>query len=131
MSYSASINFGTQLARVVSINAKNTGQTTLFTVPTSQNLIVTSVIVRLTAASGVTIQPIVSFGKTGALTDWVSAAGLPVGLSSVGSWADMSNSAISLVRASYTAGDQFKIDIATGATATTYTIECFVFGFLF
>lgn len=116
------------LSTTTGINAKTTGQTTIYTVPAGKTAIITQVIVRCTAASSITNGPTASVGYTSAAyTDIYAAtniAGLTAttaifGYSTVG----MSKNAV--------AATVIKLNISTASTGTSQTVAVDVIGYIF
>lgn len=112
------------LAIVSTINAKNTGTTALYTVPTGKTAIITSTYIRCTAATAITVGPSVDIGVTAgdiypntALTT-LNAANKQFGFFSTG------------IAQSPTAGQTVNLNINTAATGTSMTIEVIMLGIL-
>ncbi len=122
---------GVTLLSTVPVNLKNTGQTTLYTVPSNRSLIIIDVIPKVTLADTVVVGPTLTVGKSGALTDWlVSTAVSSALLSTAGLSTSLANSALSLSHKFFSAGDIIQVDITTGATATSLTADFNVIGIL-
>lgn len=130
MAYLGQTAVAAPLARVGSIDLKTTGQTTIYTVPAGMTLVVTSLLLRLTVANTIAAGPIVRAGKTSAYTEFVGATTL-TGMTAVGHYVDLAKASALLVSQSFAAAEVLKLDVTTGATATTATAEVILFGYLF
>lgn len=117
------------LSHVTGVDLATTGQTTLYTVPTGKTLIITEVILRVTAANAVIIVPSLRIGKASSYNEWLPITAL-TSLNATDKFLMLSSSAALLMHQSFAAGEVVKIDVTTGATATTLTAEVFTFGFL-
>ena len=119
----------TLLAAVSNVDLKSTGQTTLFTVPDSNYLFITDVIIAVTDASLITITPTIGVGKAANYTEWQGAAQL-VGLDAIGEFVSLANSANLAIRQSFSSGEVVKLEVRTGATATTMRATIYLFGYI-
>ena len=117
------------LATVGGVDLKTVGQTTLYTVPSGKTLVIVEVIARLTAASGVTVAPVIRIGKAAAYNEWLGLTTL-TGLDVAEEFIKLAESASALVYKTFAAGEVVKVDVQTGATATTMTATFYVFGYL-
>lgn len=118
----------TLLATVTGINAKSTGQTTLYTVPTGKTCVVTAAIIRCTAASSITNGPTASVGFTStAYTDIYAAANMVAltGTTSIFGYSTVGMSA------SAVAATVIKFNISSAASGTSQTIAVDLIGYLF
>ncbi len=115
------------LATVASINLKNTGATTLYTVPTGKTLIINDIIVVLTASDTIAVAPTVRIGKSAAYTEWAPATAL-TNLAGVKSYISLNTLAIGLIRQTFVATEAVAIDVTVGATATTMTATAYLIG---
>lgn len=120
----------TKLVSIAGIDAKTVAITSLYTVPTGKRLIVTSIVIRVTAftAGGKSVQAIASFGGNSATyDDFLNSVTYTVAANNV-----RIEDAAALASAfpSYAAAAIFKISIETGSDATTETWAVDVFGYL-
>lgn len=121
-------NADTKLATVTGIDAKTVAQTTLFTVPTGKSMIVTHVVIRVTAftVGSKTVQTVASFGGNSATyDDYIDSATYTV--AAVDKVTIDSNWAAAPV---YAAATVFKLAVETGSNATTETWAVDVLGYL-
>ena len=114
------------LSITASVDAKATGTTALFTVPTGTQVIITQVAYRVTAADTVTVAPTIGVGIAGGEDDIIFPEAL-TGIAAVGDVFISTNSAKSVFGDS---GDVISIGIDIGATATTLTLEVNLIGFV-
>lgn len=119
-----------KLATIPGINLKNTGQTTLFTVPTGYTAIITDVIVEITASSVFAIAATGRVGKTASYDEFIAATAF-TGLSAVGNYFSLATASLLGIHTKFVAGEVIKLDITVGATATTLTGQIHVLGFLY
>lgn len=116
------------LSKTTGINAKSTGQTTLYTVPTGKTCIITQAIVRCTAATSITNGPTASIGFTStAYTDIYSAenmAGL-TGTTTIFGYVTVGVSALAVT------GTVIKCNISSAASGTSQTVAVDLIGYLF
>ena len=121
----------TLLQTTTGINAKTIASTSLYAgAPTGYNLIVTKIVIRVTAftSGGKTVQAIASFGGNGAsYNDYSAGATYTVSAVTKALHEDPAEATELPI---YTAGTQFFINITTGSNATTETWACDVFGYL-
>lgn len=117
------------LATVLGINLKNTGQTTLYTVPSGKTLIITDILLIPTTANTITIPPIIRIGKASNYNEWAPLVTL-TGLNAANQLFSLATAATGLIRQTFAAGEVVKLDVQTGATATSLTITTYLFGFL-
>ena len=121
-------NADTKLASVTGIDAKTVAQTTLYTVPASKSMIVTKVVIRVTAftVGSKTVQAIASFGGNSATyDDYIDSTTYTVAAVDK-AHIDNNWSAAPV----YAAATVFKVAIETGSNATTETWSVDVFGYL-
>ena len=118
-----------KIATVTGINAKTVATTTLYTVLTGNTLIVTSVIIRVTAftAGGKSTQAGYDFG--GNSTSFDDFTGGNVTVDTLGDMI-MVYPATSSPLVTYAAATNFSINITTGSNATTETWTIDLFGYL-
>lgn len=126
-------NIPYKYASVTGVDLKATGQTTLFAVPNTPPLagykfMVTNVLVRVNTADTVTGAPIIRIGKSAAYTEYLTTATL-TGLDAVGEyqWLNVYLTATD-IQTQFDLGDTIKLDVTTGATATTLTADFYLFG---
>lgn len=111
------------LATITGINAKTTGTTAVYTVPTGKTAVVTGFIVRCTAASAITIGPSVSVTST---TGTVYASTALTGLTTANTTFSFGNG----ISVSPVAADVINFVIGTAATGTSQTVEVSLIGYL-
>lgn len=120
-----------KIATVTDINAKTVAATTLYTVPTGSSLIVTNIIIRVTAftSGGKTVHVVVTFGGNSTdFNDFIAT----------GTYTITANNRVILnpeysgaaEHPLYAAATNFSINITTGSNATTETWTVDVFGYL-
>lgn len=117
------------LATVNSINLKNTGATTLYTVPGGKTLIVLDIIIYATSVNTLAVAPIVRAGKTPLFTEFLALTTL-TGLDTTGEYMSLSSTALGLIHSVFAAGEVLSLSVGTGATATTMTASAYVIGIL-
>lgn len=113
------------LARVTSVNLNAIAATTLYTVPTGKKLVVHYLVIRdLSADAALTVA---TFGKVGALTDFLAAQTLSALNAAAAAGVLMPiPHATTPKRIEYVATNVFQIDVTTAAGgACTCTIEVF------
>lgn len=120
----------TLLGTVTGIDLKTTGQTTLYTVPAGKSCIVTDIILVVTAANTVLASTTVRVGKASSYNEWLPLTTL-TGLNAANQFISLENSANLLIQNIFAAADVIKLDVQTGATATSLTVTAYPFGFLF
>jgi hypothetical protein len=118
----------TLISTVYDVDMKSTGQTTLLTVPDAAYLIITEVLVIVTDEDTITVAPAVSVGISASYDEWIGSTTL-TGLNATGEYASLSYSATIPVRKMFSPSDVVKIDVRTGATATTFRASIQVFGY--
>lgn len=119
-----------KIATVTGINAKTTGATTLFTVPTGNTFVCTAVYVRVTAftAGGKNQNNNVEVGgNDGVFDNFASESG--VGTVALGNVFRI-QPAIGEVGTSYAAGIVFSLNISQASNASVETWAVDVFGYL-
>lgn len=120
---------GSLLSTITSVNLKNTGQTTLYTVPAGKTLILTDIIALATTASVVAVVPIIRIGKSASYNEWLPLTTL-TGFDTTNKFTSLSVSAALLMHQTFAATEVVKVDVQTGATATTLTASFYCLGFL-
>lgn len=118
------------LGTVTGIDLKTPGQTTLYTAPAGKSLIITDIFLVPTAASAIVAAPIIRIGKTALFTEWLPLTTL-TGLNGASQLISLRNTATLLIQNIFAAADVVKLDVQTGATATTLTVTAYIYGFLF
>lgn len=119
----------TRLATVTGINAKSTGATELYVVPTGKTLIVDHVVIRCTSftSGGKSVQAVASFGGNSATyDDYLNSVTYTIAAASVAITDSVLDSAVPV----YAAATSFRIIIETGSNATTETWAVDLFGYL-
>jgi hypothetical protein len=116
----------TILSQTTGINAKTTGTTTLYTVPTGKRAYVTSILFHCTTATSFTVEPTLGVGVAAGEADIMPSTAL-TGFTALDKVYRYSPEGTYVSNA---ASDVIKLGIDTGATATTATIEVFLIGFL-
>ena len=120
----------TFISRVDDVDMKSTGQTTLLTVPDGTNLIITDIYIMCSAADTITVAPSVSVGVSPNYDEWIGSTTL-TGLNTVREYACLSESATIPLRNVFAPSDVIKLDVRTGATATTFRAHVLIFGMYF
>jgi hypothetical protein len=122
-------NAVTLLARVAGINAKTVAATPLITVPVGKVMVVTEIVIRVTAwVAGAGAAATVGFGQSAAPADYLAAAAQVIATGVTNVWTN--KAAVKTMLIGYVAGLSFVANITVGSTATTETWEISVFGFL-
>lgn len=115
------------LSSTVGINAKSTGQTTLYTVPAGKTAIITQAVVRCTAASSITNGPTASIGFTStAYSDIYMPENM---LALTGTTSIFGYSTVGM-SASAVAATAIKFNITSGASGTSQTLSVDLIGYL-
>ena len=123
------LGFGQPLISVTGVDLKNTGQTTLYTVPSGKALIITDIIPVITAIDTVAVFPIIRIGKASSYNEWLSLTTIP-SVTAAGQAFSLNTSGALAIRSIFTAGEVVSVDVQTAATATTLTATFHVFGYL-
>lgn len=111
------------------INLVNTGATTLYTVPSGKTLIITEIVIRITAVNTFLSGATVSVGKDASYNEWLTATAMGA-LSATNQFRMLSHSAAELLYQSFAAGEVVAINVTVGAAATSLVAACDVFGYL-
>jgi hypothetical protein len=114
------------LATVGSIDGTSTGETLIYTVPVGERCIVTGAVVRLTAVTGFTSVPDAGIGTTGGADDIFASSAL-TGLDTAQEFFGFSLGGLSN---SIAGGVEIDFGIDVAASATTYTLEVQIIGYL-
>jgi hypothetical protein len=121
------------LATVTNVNLKTTGLTTLYTVPAGKTLYIMDVLAEITAHNTVTVDGSFTIGGNDPdYNDWDGGDSFGFNVPVVTGQAFYFSKAqnIATYRAVYPATTVIKFNVATGATATTYTASIHLLGFL-
>jgi len=117
------------LAKIGGINAKAVAATPLITVPVGKTMVVTEIIIRVTAwVAGAGGAATVGFGQSAAYTDYLAAAAQVIATGITNVWTN--KAAVKTMLVGYAAGIIFGANVTVASTATTETWEISVFGFL-
>ncbi len=122
-------NAVTKLATVAGIDAKTVALTELFVVPTGKSLIVTGIVIRVTAftVGSKSIQAVASFGGNSATyDDYLNSVTYTVAGANVA----IADSVLDAAYPVYAAGSSFRLSIETGSNATTETWAVDMLGYL-
>lgn len=115
------------LATITGINLKNTGQTTLITVPTGKTLIMTDVILVPTSVNTIAVAPIIRIGKSASYNEWAPLVTL-TGLNASNQYLSVGTFVAGIIRSLFASTEVVKLDVQTGATATSLTCTAYIFG---
>ncbi len=129
MSYNGE-NTDQRLALIKGVNILATGQTTLFSVPSGKNCVVTDVRMEVASANTVISVASVRVGKASNYNEWLPITSL-VGLDVVGEFVSLSGAANLVVRQIFSGNDVVKLDVTTAAVATALTVNIHVFGYTY
>lgn len=122
-------NAVTLLAKISSINAKTVAATPLITVPVGKTMVVTEIVIRVTAwVAGAGGAASCGFGSAAAYTDYLAAAAQLVATAVNNAWANWVAAKTMMV--AYVAGTVFGINVTVASTAGTETWEVSLFGYL-
>lgn len=114
----------TLLSTTTSVDLKTTGNTTLYTVPGSTTVFVDKIIIRLTAASAITVAPVISLGNSATANEIIANTTL-TGLDTVNEIWTISITGLSVAALTT---ENIVLKVQTGATATTATATVYLFG---
>lgn len=114
------------LISTTEVDFSGTGQTTLYTVPTGKIFIPVMAIIRAGSDAGITD---VTFGRVGALTDWMGTTQLD-NLDADGDQVkvEVANADPPAKSKTYAAGVVFQIDVTVGSGGATNYVD--LFGYL-
>lgn len=129
MSYTNLEKIPILLSTVSGIDLKTTGATNLYTVPTGKSVVITEIILRITAVNTFISGATISVGKSAAYNEWMAATAMG-SLASIGQFRKLSHSAAGLIYQTFAAGEMAAINVTVAATATTLTATAEVYGFL-
>lgn len=118
-----------RLATVTGINLKVAASTNLYTVPAGKTAYITEVVLRITAVDTFAAGATISVGKTASFNEWLAATAMG-SLSATNQFRLLSHSAAGLIYQSFAAAEILALSVTIGATATTLTAACDVFGYL-
>lgn len=110
------------LSAITGINTLSTGATALYTVPTGKTVIVTKVVIRVTAATAITTGPTVDIGVTAG--DIYASTALTA-LTSLNKVFGFFSTGISMAA---TATQVINLNINTPAVGTSQNVECLIYG---
>lgn len=119
----------TKLATVTGIDAKSVAITELFQVPAGKSMIVSRVVIRVTAftAGSKSVQAVASFGCNSATyDDFLNSVTYTTAAISKAIQDEVLDAEIPV----YAAGASFRVSIETGSNATTETWAVDLFGYL-
>ena|SRR5215208_7788735 len=116
----------TILSQTTGINAKSTGTTTLYTVPTGKRAYITEIVFHCTAATAITVEPTLGVGVAAGEVDIMPSTAL-TGFTALDKIYRFSPEGTYV---SCAAADAIKVGIDTAATGTSMTIEVYLIGFL-
>lgn len=122
-------NAVTKLATVAGIDAKVIATTELFVVPVGKSLIVTGIVIRVTAftVGSKAVQAIASFGGNSATyDDYLNSVTYTV----AGAAVAIADGVQDAATPAYAGGASFRVSVETGSDATTETWEISLLGFL-
>lgn len=120
----------TKLTTVTGISLTATGATNLYTVPSGKTLVLTEIVVRITAVDTFTTGATLSVGKSASYNEWLVATAMGNTFNSTTQFRLLSHSAAGLIYQSFVAGEIIAINVTIGAVATTLTAACDVYGYL-
>lgn len=115
-----------RLSVTTGIDGKVATTTNLYTVPSGRTAIITHAVIRVSAASAITVPPSLGIGVAAGEDDIYTSTSL-VGLDTTGEVYVFASEGLQVAVA---AASVIKLGIDTGATATTATLEVDLFGYL-
>lgn len=118
------------VANVTGINLKNTGATTIYTVPTvgTSAFFPTSMLLYATESNNVTVVPTIRAGVSSSLTSLMAATSM-TGFDNIGEYLDLLTTTAKQIKSGCPASSVIQIDVTVGATATTFTGGVALFGY--
>lgn len=119
-----------KLATVTGIALTATGATNLYTVPAGKTLVVTEIILRITAVTTFISGATISIGKSASYNEWLAATAMGA-LSATNQFRLLSHSAAGLLYQSFAAGEVVALNVTIGATSTVLTGAADVYGYLY
>lgn len=117
------------LGTTTGIDLKSAAATTLYTVPVGKTAYITEIVIRITAVNTFAAGATIGVGKSASFNEWLAATAMGA-LSATNQFRLLSHSAAGLIYQSFAAGEVVAINVTIGATATTLTAACDVFGYL-
>ncbi len=120
------IDYPGKLATVTGIDAKATGTTTLYTVPTGKTAVITGAVVRCTAATAITVAPTLGIGVAAGEDDIFASTALTGLTATTKEWTFVASGL--MVNAAAAAA--IKVGIDTAATGTSQTLAIDLLGYL-
>jgi hypothetical protein len=119
----------TKLTTITGLDAKTVATTEIFVVPTGKSMVVTKIVIRVTAftVGSKSVQAIASFGGNSATyDDYLNSVTYTVSAVSKVIQDELLDAEVPL----YVAATSFRISIETGSNATTETWAVDLFGYL-
>ena len=124
------LNLIRKLATVNSVDLKTVAATTLYTVTTGKSCVLTSVVLRSTNGSGWSVGMTVSIGTNATDYNNLVSSGINQNYSKVTGYADIYDFGdYSTSGYIVTSAEVIKLNVTTGATATTDTVSVDIFGY--
>lgn len=114
------------LATVTGIDAKTTGTTTLYTVPTGKTAIITGAYVRCTAATAITIGPTLGIGIAANEDDIFASTALATVTATTNVWGFVTSG----LQRNAVATSVIKVGIDAASTGTSQTLAIDLVGYL-
>ena len=124
-SYAQTVAAPYTLASGISVNAKATGTTTLYTVPAGLTIVVLAVVLRCTAAVSITVPATAGVGIASGEDDIFASQKL-YGLTAADRRFEFPNGGAAAVA---NEGDAIKLGIDTAATGTSQTLSAEIIGY--
>lgn len=118
----------TKLATVDSIDLKTIAATNLYTVPAGKTVIITEIVLRITAVNTFISGATISVGKSASYNEWLVATAMGA-LSATNQFRLLSHSAAGLIYQSFAAAEVVALSVTVGATSTTLTASADVYGY--
>ncbi len=126
MSYIPDLKLDAIRSFVMGIDGTAVATTTVYTVPTGFNFVLTRVVLQVLAVNTITVGPTITFGANNPSYNDYQAA-LVTNLTAPATCLTFHDSTVIPV---YFAGQAIKLNITTGATAVSQMLGCGVFGIL-
>lgn len=126
-------NIPYRYSAVTSVDLKTTGQTTLYTVPNTpivsgMKFYIEDILIRINTANTVTVAPTIRIGKSAGYTEYIGSTTL-TGMDTAGQYKWLSEFMSSTdIHTEFSLADVIKLDVVTGATATTLTADIHILG---
>ena len=119
-----------KLATVTGISLTAAATTNLYTVPAGASVVITEIVLRITAVNTFISGATISVGKTASYNEWLVATAMG-NLSTVGQFRMLSHSAAGLLYQTFAAAEIVALNVTIGATSTTLTATADIYGYLF